>query len=517
MAYRPSNPNGQTTKSASSPVTIASDDDLQAKLGATNESPASTDTSTSGLNGLFKRLLQRITALLAVFPTTIDVNSGNKSASTLRVVLATDQPALSNAQPVSATSLPLPSGAATESTISAVKTSVELIDDAIKTDDAAFTPATDKVVMFGAQKDDTSPDSVDEGDAGAVRMSGNRNLYINIRDAAGNERGLNIDANGEIQISGSRNAITVNAHAVTNAGTFVVQENGAALTSLQLIDDVIKTDDAAFTPATDKVAMFGAQFDNVSPDSVDEGDAGALRMSGNRSLHTVVRDAAGNERGLNVDANGEVGISAVRSALPAGTNAIGKLAANSGVDIGDVDVTSIIPGTAATNLGKAEDAAHASGDTGVMALAVRKATPADLSAGNTDGDYEPLQVGKNGNLWVAQSAEPNGGMDVATGSIGNTKTDIGTANTPTSVYGWYIFNPNTSAVYVQFFNTQASGVTLGTTAPVYSFGIPAGGGANVVNPLPVKHSTALCIAVTTTRNGSTAPSSNVDYNIFYKQ
>jgi hypothetical protein len=33
----------------------------------------------------------------------------------------------------------------------------------------------------------------------------------------------------------------------------------------------------------------------------------------------------------------------VVAALPAGTNAIGKLAANSGVDIGDVDVTSIIP------------------------------------------------------------------------------------------------------------------------------------------------------------------------------
>lgn len=36
---------------------------------------------------------------------------------------------------------------------------------------------------------------------------------------------------------------------------------------------------------------------------------------------------------------------AVGSALPAGANAIGKLAANSGVDIGDVDITSIAAGT----------------------------------------------------------------------------------------------------------------------------------------------------------------------------
>lgn len=38
-------------------------------------------------------------------------------------------------------------------------------------------------------------------------------------------------------------------------------------------------------------------------------------------------------------------VTAIANALPAGTNAIGKLAANSGVDIGDVDVTSISTGT----------------------------------------------------------------------------------------------------------------------------------------------------------------------------
>lgn len=38
-------------------------------------------------------------------------------------------------------------------------------------------------------------------------------------------------------------------------------------------------------------------------------------------------------------------VTGITNALPAGTNAIGKLAANSGVDIGDVDVTSIAAGT----------------------------------------------------------------------------------------------------------------------------------------------------------------------------
>lgn len=59
--------------------------------------------------------------------------------------------------------------------------------------------------------------------------------------------------------------------------------------------------------------------------------------------------------------------------------------------------TTITPGTGATNLGKAEDAQHTSGDVGVMALAVAEATPATLGA---DGDYTPLQT-YIGHLWVA--------------------------------------------------------------------------------------------------------------------
>ena len=86
----------------------------------------------------------------------------------------------------------------------------------------------------------------------------------------------------------------------------------------------------------------------------------------------------------------------IGSAIPAGTNAIGKLAANSGVDIGDVDVTSIIPGSGATNLGKAEDAIHASGDVGVMMLGVRRA--ADTPTSGSDGDYEPLKLSADGHL-----------------------------------------------------------------------------------------------------------------------
>ena len=87
-------------------------------------------------------------------------------------------------------------------------------------------------------------------------------------------------------------------------------------------------------------------------------------------------------------------------ALPAGTNSIGKLAANTGVDIGDVDVTSIVPGSAATNLGKAEDGGHTSGDVGVMALGVRTDSPNAVGAGTT-ADYSFLATDMAGGLRTA--------------------------------------------------------------------------------------------------------------------
>lgn len=48
-------------------------------------------------------------------------------------------------------------------------------------------------------------------------------------------------------------------------------------------------------------------------------------------------------------------------------------------------VNAVTPGTAATNLGKAEDAAHTSADVGVVTLGVRKDTNAQLTG--ADGDY----------------------------------------------------------------------------------------------------------------------------------
>lgn len=99
----------------------------------------------------------------------------------------------------------------------------------------------------------------------------------------------------------------------------------------------------------------------------------------------------------------------------------------------DVDVTRVVPGTTATALGKAEDAAHASGDTGVMALAVRKDTAAALAG--ADADYAPFEIDANGRLHVIASS----------GVAGDVAHDGADSGNPLKV-GWKARNALPTAV-----------------------------------------------------------------------
>ncbi len=107
------------------------------------------------------------------------------------------------------------------------------------------------------------------------------------------------------------------------------------------------------------------------------------------------------------------------------------------------------------------------------------------------------------------------------GSVGWSSLRVGAAATSVKssagqLYGYYIYNSNASAVYVQIFNTASGSVTLGTTAPVLSLGIPTGSAANVSIVGGLAFGTAISWACTTTRAGSSAPSNTCDANFFYK-
>lgn len=72
--------------------------------------------------------------------------------------------------------------------------------------------------------------------------------------------------------------------------------------------------------------------------------------------------------------------------------------------------------------------------------------------------------------------------------------------------GWYLFNPNASTVYIQFFNSVASGVTVGTTGAAFVVPLPAGAASNINWGAGIAFSAAFSWAATTTATGGTAPS-----------
>lgn len=118
-------------------------------------------------------------------------------------------------------------------------------------------------------------------------------------------------------------------------------------------------------------------------------NGGSLTVDGTVSISGTVTVADG---GGSLTVDGTVAVSSV-----AGTVTVADGGGSLTVD-GTVAVNGVTPGTAATNLGKAEDAAHATGDVGVMALAVRQDSPAALAGAS--GDYIPLTTNAQGSLRI---------------------------------------------------------------------------------------------------------------------
>ena len=190
----------------------------------------------------------------------------------------------------------------------------------------------------------------------------------------------------------------------------------------------------------------------------------------------------------------------VNAPLPTGANTIGALSANQSVNCAQMNgvavtmgngvagtgvqrvcvasdntafpissiSTSVTPGTAATNLGKARDSAIGATDTGVAILGVRRDTPtAETPAA---GDYVVPQVSANGEQWVLTIGAPTTHHLISAASTNATsvKASAGTVN------HIVVNNINAAVRYFKLYN-KASAPTVGTDTPVLTLAIPAGG------------------------------------------
>ena len=138
----------------------------------------------------------------------------------------------------------------------------------------------------------------------------------------------------------------------------------------------------------------------VTPYTLTDTQMGELQLTAAGNLLVSVATLSGV-----VPAFGEgvVGATVQRVSLATDDDAVANINAMnakfvSGTDIGDVDVTSIVPGTAATNLGKAVDSARGATATGVLGLHVVDAALTAITP--VDDDYAESRVDANGALWV---------------------------------------------------------------------------------------------------------------------
>lgn len=114
---------------------------------------------------------------------------------------------------------------------------------------------------------------------------------------------------------------------------------------------------------------------------------------------------------------------------------------------------------------------------------------------------------------IAASASVVGLSWYYNGALSN--TDVTVKAAAGRVYGYDFYNPNTSGVYVQFFNALIASVTPGSTAPTFSLFIPALSGRDMYHTVPKSFATAITICATTTATGGTAPTLPIEARVDY--
>lgn len=401
------------------------------------------------------------------------MGAGNGGTGSLRVNIASDQVAI----PVTLTSTTI------TGTVAVTKSGTWDITNAgtFATQPASATAPVSTMNSASANSglnsalagvfDDVTPTAITENSFGFLRMSANRNLFGTIRDAAGNERGANVNASNEMLVAVS----SIPSHAVTNAGTFVTQIDGAALTALQLIDNLPNTLGSTTSGQSGALALGAVttaapSYTTAQTNALSLTTAGALRVDNS----AVTQPVSGT---VSITANSAVNVAQINGVTP--------LMGNGTTGTGSQRVTLASDMTAIST-------------TGYMSVKFDQTTP-----GTTNGvSLVPTTTGGLTTYHLVSAASTN-----AT----NIKASAG------QLYGYYIFNANAAARKVAFHNS-ASTPTAGASV-FFSVVIPASSGANVEFSQGLAFSSGIGITTVTGTADSDATavaSGDLIINLFYK-
>lgn len=282
----------------------------------------------------------------------------------------------------------------------------------------------------------------------------------------------------------------------TNGGTFAVQVDGNALTALQLIDNIVHVDDAAFTLGTSSGVMV---MGFAGTQSVDANDACALACSTAGALFVTVASGGIASGGI---ASGAIASGAVASgafasgAIGSGAVASGAVASGAFAS-GALAAGSIATGAIADML--VDDAAFTPATSRVMPVGFQ----ADESSTDSvnEGDVGCPRMTLDRKILANIQPHTAGGLSIFR-SIDIDESEEEIKGSAGVVYTIAAFNRTAAPLYLKFYNLTAGNCTVGTSTPVLTFLVPGNGdsdGAGFIlnNPLGFGFDTAISVACTT--------------------
>lgn len=429
----------------------------------------------------------------------------------------------------------------------------------------------DQITSFGGGTQYTEADTDASITGTAMMMEGAGNALVPAQGTTTDGLLVNLGSNNDVTVTSGTITTITNPVTVT-ATNLDVQSGGADLatsaqgsaiqTAVELIDDTVKvlgTD--TYTEATSKGVVMGAvrrDADTTLANTTNE--FAPLQVDANGYLKVEIFDGGGSHT---VDDGGStLTIDVASGGIASGAIASGAIASGA-IASGAIAAGAIAAG--ATSIATTEDTASAGGDHLVKVAQIRLDTPVSGANVSASGDYTQFIADNFGKLWVAgtvpedvahiagesitrsgvrridtpaSSAGSSGDwatMDAsAEGAIWSTltptttggasihKTDalvataVAVKASAGNIYGYHIYNPNSSDIYIHVYNIAQGSVTVGTSSRTISMVVPALGVLDAVFPMPLGFSTAITVAATTTLTGNTAPGTGLVTNIYYK-
>jgi hypothetical protein len=399
------------------------------------------------------------------------VNNGAASAGTLRVTIANDSSGILASVGTIATSITPGTSAAHLG----------------KAEDAVAGSGDTGVAML-ALREDTPTSTAANGDYIVPKTDDTGTLYVNCRSGCGGSGGTSI------------------------------------------------ADDATFTIATTTVTPIGGLFDDVSSDSVNENDAGAVRMSANRYLYTAIRDGeTGAERGAGVTAGNALKVDGSATTQPvSGTVTANAGSGTFGTNVAQINGVTPLMGAGNTGTGShrvtiatdqaalvglgvyVEDAAETAGGNLAMVGSVRRDTLA--SSAGTSGDNATINTSADGAVYTTEVATTQGGTSIgyttsaASTNATNVKASAG------NLYSISAINTTTTIFYLRLYNLSSAPTCSSATGFVETIPVPpasaAGNAGGFVRSLAVPQAYGTGIGFCITGGGSSTDNTNAATGVY---